>query len=84
MNHFAAPRFWRAYEVLPVQVRELADKAYKLLRTNPKHSSLQLKRIGKLWSVRVGIHYRALGTDVDGDILWIWIGTHADYDKLIR
>jgi hypothetical protein len=33
--------------------------------------------------VRIGAHYRALGLDVEGGVYWIWIGTHADYDKLI-
>lgn len=42
-----------------------------------------MKRIGSLWSVRIGDHYRALGVDVEGGILWIWIGTHAEYDNLI-
>jgi hypothetical protein len=33
--------------------------------------------------VRVGAHYRALGVDVEGGVLWFWIGSHADYDRLI-
>jgi hypothetical protein len=44
---------------------------------------LHFKKIGKLWSARVGDHYRVLGLDVPGAVLWIWIGTHGDYDKLI-
>jgi hypothetical protein len=72
------------YRALPVQVRDLADKNYALLKTNPAHPSLSLKRIGELWSVRLGLHYRALGVDADEGILWIWIGTHADYDKIIN
>jgi len=40
--------------------------------------------LGEVYSVRVGLHYRALGTAVDDGIIWFWIGTHADYDKLIR
>jgi len=31
----------------------------------------------------VGDHYRALGIDVPEGIYWVWIGTHADYDKTI-
>jgi hypothetical protein len=69
--------------VLPASVRELADKNYELLRSNPRHPSLQLKRIRKLWSVRIGEHYRALGVDVEGGIYWIWIGPHAEYDKIV-
>jgi len=36
-----------------------------------------------LWSVRVGLHYRALATEVDADLVWFWIGSHAEYDKLL-
>jgi len=54
-----------------------------LLKENPRHPSLQLKRIEELWSVRVGQHYRALGIDSLEGIQWIWIGSHADYDKYI-
>ena len=84
MRHFASPRFWEAYGQLPEQVRDLADKNYALLKDNPQHPSLQLKKIGRFWSVRVGLRYRALATEADGDLVWFWIGSHADYDALIR
>jgi hypothetical protein len=61
----------------------LADKNYDILKKDPKHPSLRFKKIGKLWSVRVGIYYRALGIGIEEDIVWFWIGSHADYDKLI-
>jgi hypothetical protein len=83
LRHFASTRFWEAYEALPGEVRTLARKSFLLLKQNPRHPSLYLKRIGSIWSVRVGIHYRALGVDVQGDIQWFWIGTHAEYDALI-
>ena len=83
MRHYASSSFWLLYGRLPAKIRELADKNYELLKANPRHPSLQLKRIEELWSVRVGQHYRALGIDADGGIQWIWIGSHADYDKFI-
>jgi len=61
----------------------LADRSFVLLKSDPRHPSLRLKRVGDLWSVRVGSHYRALGTEVPEGILWVWIGTHADYDMMI-
>jgi hypothetical protein len=64
-------------------VRTVADKNYSLLKENPKHPSLHLKKIGRFWSVRVGAHYRALAVEVEGGLLWFWIGSHADYDALI-
>ena len=83
MRHFASPKFWEAYRRLPEQVRALADKNYALLKENPQHPSLQLKKIGRFWSVRVGLRYRALAAEADGDLVWFWIGSHADYDAMI-
>lgn len=83
MKHFASPKFWACYKSLPKEVKNLADKNFDLLKENPKHPSLHFKQIGNLWSVRVGKHYRALGLDKKEGIVWFWIGSHADYDKLI-
>ena len=84
MKHRATPRFWRLYRALPLELQQLADRGFQLLLQDPRHPSLHFKRIGKLWSVRVGIHYRALATERDGEMVWIWIGNHAEYDLLIR
>lgn len=84
MRHVASRSFWLAYEALPDTVREIADKSFELLKANPRHPSLQLKKIGRFWSVRVGLRYRGLAVE-DGDALvWFWIGTHASYDVLLR
>ncbi len=83
MKHYASSRFWALYEALPPEIRAVADKNYELLRTNPRHPSLHFKRIGHLWSVRAGIHHRALGTEAADGIMWVWIGTHGEYDKII-
>jgi hypothetical protein len=84
MRHFASPGFWAAYERLPAEIRELADRSYALLREHPKHPSLHLEKVGRFWSVRVGLRYRALAVDVDDGLLWFWIGSHGDYDAMIR
>jgi hypothetical protein len=81
--HYASDSFWVAYDSLPDSVKEIADKQYELLKENPKHPSLQFKKIGKYWSVRVSLRYRALAVEVDEGLLWFWIGSHADYDRLI-
>jgi hypothetical protein len=83
MRHFASRRFWTAYERLPVQIRGLADKNFALLKQDPAHPSLHFKKIGRFWSVRVGLSYRALAVEEDGNIVWFWIGAHAEYDRLI-
>ena len=83
MRHFASPSFWQAYAKLPQAVRALADKNYTLLKDNPRHPSLQFKKVGRFWSVRVGSRYRALAVEVEAGLLWFWIGSHADYDAII-
>ena len=83
MRHFASPAFWQAYEKLPERVRYLANKNYALLKENPQHPSLHLKRTGRFWSVRIGLRHRALAIEVEDGLLWFWIGSHADYDALI-
>jgi hypothetical protein len=61
MKHVASRAFWEASNRLPEQVRVLADKNYALVKTNPQHPSLQFKKIGRFWSTRVGLRYRAGG-----------------------
>jgi hypothetical protein len=84
VRHFASPDFWAAYRKLPESVRNLADKNFALLKSEPRHPSLHFKKVGKLWSARVGLHYRALATEVDGDLVWFWVGSHAEYDRLTK
>jgi hypothetical protein len=83
VTHHATSRFWRCYQELPKEIRDLADRKYALLKTDPAHVSLRFKKTASLWSVRVGLHYRALATEVDGDLVWFWLGSHAEYDKLV-
>ena len=68
---------------LPKHVQRLADKCFDLLKADPTHPSLHFKHVGRYRSVRVGLHYRALGVDVDDGVLWFWIGTHAEYDDVV-
>lgn len=84
MSHRATPRFWDCYRRLPVEVQDLADRCYATLCDNPRHPSLHLKKVDDYWSVRVGLHYRALAIEDAGDLVWVWIGTHAEYDELIK
>ena len=86
MNHRTLPRFWEHYRQLPKEIRELADKNFDLLKSNPHHPSLHFKKVDpvkNLWSVRIGLQYRALGVEKPDSILWFWIGTHAEYDKML-
>ena len=62
----------------------MADACYDLLKANPSHPSLHFKKIGRYRAVRVGLHYRALAVEVPEGLLWFWVGSHAEYDKILR
>ncbi len=83
MNHRATPRFWDCYHRLPATVQRLADACYALLRQDSRHPSLHLKQVGRFRSARVGLHYRALAVEDGPDLVWFWIGTHAEYDRIL-
>jgi hypothetical protein len=81
--HRTTPQFWKRFNALPHDVKQLARKNFELLQQDPRHPSLQFKKLGDHWSVRVGLHYRALAVEDGPDYVWVWIGSHAEYDKLI-
>jgi hypothetical protein len=84
VRHRATPDFWYHYRQLPAEIQELADRCYEFLKQDLRYPSLHFKKVGLFWSVRVGIHYRALAIEEDGDMAWFWIGTHAEYDHLLQ
>ena len=84
MKHTASKRFWDCFESLPPETQELARRSFGLLRRNASHPSVRLKLLGggRMYSARVGLHYRALGLPRSDGIHWFWIGSHAEYDRL--
>jgi hypothetical protein len=84
VRHETAASFWKKYGELPSFVQGLADKQFELLVENPAHPSLQFKKVGKYWSARVTDSYRAVAFKQGDDFVWFWIGSHADYERLIR
>jgi len=87
MISHATADFWACFVKLPSCVQQTAKSAYVLWSADPRHPSLHFKPVPTagedVWSVRVGIHWRALGVRADGTMIWFWIGSHADYDRLI-
>lgn len=86
MKSFTTRRFRKAFAALPKKVKDQARNAYRIFLQNPQAPTLKYKRIHAdeaVYSVRVGRDYRALGVKSSNDIIWFWIGSHADYDKLI-
>lgn len=83
MNHLADPDFYFHYRQLPEDIRVLADKCFELLKADPRHPSLRLKKVGILYSARIGLHYRALAKERPEGLQWFWIGHHSTYDRLL-
>jgi len=69
---------------LPLPIQLLAKQNYKSLKRDPFHPSLHFKKVGRYWSVRIGIHYRAVAVQESQNIIWFWIGHHTEYDRLIK
>jgi hypothetical protein len=79
-------RFRKAYRNLPPHVKRQARRAYAAFKSNPSHQGLQLKQVHPtelIFSARVSLGYRALAVREDDTWIWFWIGSHADYDRLI-
>ena len=81
--HRATPQFWERFEKLPASVQDLARKNFQLLKQDPDYPSLRLKKVGQFWSVRVGLSRCALAVQDGPDLIWVWIGDHDEYDRLI-
>jgi hypothetical protein len=79
--------FRETYARLPQAVRAHAIDAYALFSNDPFHPGLQFKQVDSrdgVWSVRIGNHHRALAWRRGDELVWFWIGTHAEYDQLLR
>ena len=79
--------FKKLLAALPLQIQKQARSAYILWRDNPQHPSLRFKKIHaaeEIWSARITNNYRAVGIMKGERMIWFWIGSHADYDKLLR
>ena len=86
MKSFTSRSFREAFQGLPQPIQDRTRKAYRLFRANPSHPSLSFKKISvadNIYSVRVGLGYRALGQMDGAEIIWFWIGPHKEYDKRI-
>ena len=86
MISHANKRFREAFQELPPHIQHRARMAYQTFQQNPNHPSLQFKRvhpIQPIFSARVGLGYRAVGVREGDVVIWFWIGTHTDYERLL-
>ncbi len=88
MNSELTNDFVQRFAQLPERVKQTARKNYKLWKENPTHPSLEFKKLNTqepLYSIRVGIGWRAVGVlKTSNKIIWFWIGSHSEYDKLLK
>ena len=78
--------FRTAFSELPEEIKARARRAYQLFRDHPEHPSLRFKKVDRsenVYSIRIGLGYRALGILQGSTVIWFWIGSHADYDRLV-
>jgi hypothetical protein len=80
-NHTTA-RFREMRDRLPEQVRRSAYAAFDIFKTNPDHPGLNFRKVGRFWGISFANGYRALAVKDGEDLIWFFIGSHADYDKI--
>ena len=87
MSSRTTASFRKAFAVLPEDVQKRAREAFALFSENPAHPSLHFKQVHTdqpIFSARITMDYRALARRADEDWIWFWIGSHADYDQLLK
>ena len=87
MKSRTTDKFWKSFDILPAEIKKKAKETYQLFQKDPYHASLHFKRIHSnrpIFSVRVSKSYRAVGVVEKDEIIWFWIGSHSEYDKLIK
>jgi mRNA-degrading endonuclease RelE of RelBE toxin-antitoxin system len=87
MNSRATPKFWKLYHRLPLSVQRRAQKAYQQWQKNPAHSGVHFKRVDEeepIYSARISDAYRVLGILDQDTVIWFWIGTHDEYERLLK
>ncbi|MBI2437621.1 MAG: hypothetical protein HYV36_02250 [Lentisphaerae bacterium] len=83
MKSSTTPDFWATYSSTPPEIKARAKIAYRLWKHNPRHPSLQFKKVGNMWSIRIGGGYRALALLDRDTFYWFWIGMHDEYKRLL-
>jgi hypothetical protein len=79
--------FRKCFGSLPPRIQARARAAYVQFNEDPAHPSLHFKKVHDsrpIFSARVSLGYRALAVRADNQWIWFWIGSHADYDKLLK
>jgi hypothetical protein len=85
MKSSGTSEFWQRYRALPKPIRESARQTYRLWSDNPRAPKLRFKKVRDAYSIRIGATgHRAIAVDVPDGFLWIWIGPHDAYERLLK
>ena len=82
------PSFKKSFQILPKEIKHKAKEAYKIWKKNPFDNSLNFKQIHPtkpIYSLQITLNWRAVGIRKEKNtMLWFWIGSHEEYNKLIK
>lgn len=81
--HRTETEFWINFARLPESVQRIARRNFERLKEDPGYPSLRFKKVGEYWSVRIGRSYRALAFEDGDDFVWVWIGGHDEYNRIL-
>lgn len=87
MQSYRTEKFRKLFDALPETIRDRARTVYASWKINPHHPSHSFKQIAgtkDIYSIRIGLNYRALGVKTEDKIIWFWIGSHEQYNNLIN
>jgi hypothetical protein len=83
LTHHAAPGYWDCYKALSESARLQVNRSFDLLKSDPGHPLLHLKQVDRHWTVRIDLHHRAVAVEAPEGLVWFWVGTHDEYERLI-
>lgn len=85
MKSSGTTEFWQLYRGLPEPIRKETRRTYRIWKENPRAATVRFKKVRDVYSVRIGTTgYRAIATDVANGFLWVWIGSHDQYERLLK
>lgn len=86
MKSCTTESFRRLFANLPAQIQIQTRSAYRQFKADPNYPSLHFKKIHAtlpIYSARINRNYRAVGQLENDTMVWFWVGSHAEYDRLL-
>ncbi|MEM9540041.1 MAG: hypothetical protein AAGA60_11150 [Cyanobacteria bacterium P01_E01_bin.42] len=86
MKSVTTEQFRRLFADLPKRIQEQTRTAYRQFKQDPSHPSLRFKKVHPtlpIYSARISKNYRVIGQLDEGIIVWFWVGSHTEYERLL-